>query len=136
MSFPSKRDEERYFNAAEVIAYEEIYGHKYWAETHQYYPFKISFYVIDPKGAEKLQKREDIGAKVVNIFFSICRDTSYKRIIDRKTEETDENRLIADDDMFSLVKCDYVVDSDTNSVLETKELVKEIVKREVDEQYV
>ncbi len=49
------------------IAYQELYGHHYWATKEQYQCKGTSIYVIDPKGAKHV-KESVKDAEVVTIY--------------------------------------------------------------------
>ena len=93
-----------------VIAYQNLYGHHYWAEIGQYYKNGISIYVIDPKGAQ--QVRENVrDAKVITIALMCDEKTRIRRMFEDRTPEQIRERIARDRDIFSTIKCDCAIDA-------------------------
>ncbi len=117
-----------YYNA-NIIAYTFYGGHHYWATREQYQGKKISIYVIDPAGVESMENKI-LDAEVVTIFLMADKHTRTKRmILDGRLAELVLARLESDEKIFSICKCDYVVDSNRELgqvVADIKEIIEGI----------
>lgn len=131
INFISATDERKYFNSANVIAYAELYGYKYWAEKHQYYSYPNSLYVIDPATAHSLQKKEEeLEAKVYIILLAMSPEKAKGFMLKQRKKEDVEQRMKQDNALFRTVKCDYAIDTNELSVLEAAQEIKVIIERE------
>ncbi|KNF08934.1 putative guanylate kinase [Gottschalkia purinilytica] len=95
-----------------IIAYNELYNHQYWATKQQYSNKGISIYVIDPQGAKEL-KDTIKDAEIISIFLSADEITRKTRML---AEDRNDffKRIEKDKKLFNLVKTDYVIDANRN----------------------
>lgn len=125
----------------EMIAYKKIYGEIYFATKDQYQGKGISIYVVDPKGAE--QVRENVkDADVVTIFLMADEATREARILERENKTKYKNepikgymalgntrqRVKQDKEIFSVVKCDYVIDAN-REIEDVLDDIKQVIER-------
>lgn len=106
--------EELYDKQDTIVAFQMLYGNAYWATKEQYQGKGTSIYVIDPKGAEQVRQSVK-DAEVVTIYLQCDRDTRFDRMRIREDNWLlIKERLDQDDKMFSIVKCDHIVDTNRN----------------------
>lgn len=108
----------------ELIAFKQLYNDIYFATREQYQGKGTSIYVVDPNGAEQVNRRVD-DAEVITIFLMTDISTRHTRLRKRAgiityshlTEEENNQiqqmigRLNKDKEIFSKCRCDYVVDA-------------------------
>lgn len=111
------------------IAHQELYGYHYWATKDQYQGKGTSIYIIDPAGAKQVKENVK-DAEVVTIFLAVDREDRIRRLRRRFLDENNitmdsffdsklqsemrgyiRERINRDVELFSLVRCDYVVDA-------------------------
>lgn len=109
-----------------IIAYTFFNGNHYWATKEQYQGKGISVYVIDPAGVKYL-KEKVTDAETVVIYLKCDKATRFSRMLKERNVEDVVDRLKNDKEVFKVIKCDYVVDSD-GEIQEVLEDVKSIVR--------
>ncbi len=106
-------------HASEMIAFFNDYfkGEVYFATKEQYQGKGTSIYVVDPEGAEQVQKNVQ-DAEVTTIFLMADENIRYKRMVKERGHGAVE-RIEKDKEIFKTCKCDYVVDAnrDIDSVV-------------------
>lgn len=108
----------------DVIAYQEIYGKRYYAMKHQYQGKGISIYVIDPKGVEQIKKQVK-DAEIVTIFLYADEEERASRMELQGRKDIHE-RLEKDEKLFKKVYCDVAIDAN-RPIEEVLELVKDVI---------
>ncbi|APM40118.1 AAA family ATPase [Clostridium kluyveri] len=114
---------------SDVIAYTFFNGNHYWATKEQYQGKGISVYVIDPSGVKYL-KEKVTDAETVVIYLKCDREVRLLRMLKERDPETVRDRLKNDKEVFKIIQCDYVVDSN-RKVEEILEDVKSIIGGEI-----
>ncbi|AFS78458.1 putative guanylate kinase [Gottschalkia acidurici 9a] len=118
-----------------VIAHKELYGEHYFATIEQYKGKGTSIYVIDPEGAEVINKTVK-DAEIITIFLQCDKSVREDRLYKRYLKNTDieemrdtqtiilkiNERIEKDKEIFRLCKCDYVVEVNRD----IKEIIKDI----------
>ncbi|NLM35345.1 MAG: guanylate kinase [Clostridiales bacterium] len=136
--FISKDDIEKYKD--EMIAYTFFDNHHYFATRSQYRGKGISFYTIDPVGVIELE-RLVTDAKLTFIYIEVDEAIRKERILNRhlkgnkkldeaslkKAEEEVERRIKHDREVFSTIKCNYVIDNN-GSAEETIEKIEKLLE--------
>ncbi|HHV43020.1 MAG TPA: AAA family ATPase [Clostridiaceae bacterium] len=137
--------EELYDKQDTIVAFQMLYGNAYWATKEQYQGKGTSIYVIDPKGAEQV-KESVKDAEVVTIYLQCGKFERWDRMMYRaglnktvfSAEQMKEHRERAlaiqtrienDDKMFSIVKCDHIVDANRN-IEEVLTDVKSVIEQQ------
>ncbi|HCW03688.1 MAG TPA: guanylate kinase [Clostridium sp.] len=130
------RDEIEHYKD-EMIAYTFFDNHHYFAVRSQYRGKGITFYTIDPVGVIELE-RLVTDAKLTFIYIEVDECVRKERILNRhlkgniniddaclkKAEEEVERRIKHDREVFSTIKCNYVIDNNGSA----EETIKEIEK--------
>lgn len=136
--FISKEEVENYKD--EMIAYTFFDNHHYFSTRSQYRGKGISFYTIDPSGVIELERLVS-DAKLTFIYIEVDEGIRKERILNRhikgntsvdeaclkKAEEEVERRIKHDREVFSIIKCDYVIDNN-GSAEETIEKIEKLLE--------
>jgi guanylate kinase len=121
----------------EMIAYTFFDGHHYFATRSQYVNKGVTFYTIDPIGVVSLEenvKDANLTIIYINVDDSIRRERMFNRCIKGNGVEDEERinmlqqkverRIEHDKKAFSVVKCNYVVDNNSQLIDTVREIEK------------
>lgn len=121
------------------MAFKKLYGEFYWFTKEQYIGKGTSIYIVDPEGAEQVQKNVT-GAEVITVFIMADEEVRISRLQQRYWEGTNlktahelnailyaDKRIEKDREIFKTCKCDYAVDAN-RELKEVVEDIKEIIE--------
>ena len=114
----------------DMIAYFNSYnsGHHYFATDEQAIRGKTNIYVVDPKGAEQVHDfYKNTNIEVITIGIYDDRDKLVDNVIERSGvlsggitfDEFFRNvshRIIRDEELFKIIKCDYMIKGSSNAL--------------------
>lgn len=108
-------------SSKDMIAYEQLYDHHYFATDEQIIRGKTNIYVVTPSGAEQVKEfYRDSDIEVINIYLAADKNNRIRRLLARDWDSDKDNtppiektneRIKRDQDIFKTVKADYTIDA-------------------------
>ena len=109
-----------------VIAYNKIYGHHYWATKEQYEGKGASIYIIDPPGVDDLRGKVDVP--LVIVYLAVSDNTCFLRMQKERGKEEAFERIMKDQKKYACVPTHFTVDA-SRRIDDVVELVEGVIKK-------
>lgn len=120
----------------EVVAETYFNNNWYWATKEQYRGKGDSIYVIDPRGVEHL-RNSNTEAEIMAIYLQVDRQEAFNRMLARDKISNPESekyqkvveRLQHDDHAFSIVRADWIIDTNLINAEQVAKVISETILR-------